>query len=119
MSVGDPTTGEIPGRQRGQHRRDQRCPSIDAAAEIGVEVARAQHLEAHDDGAGNERASLENGTKCFCRALAITHLPTLTPRARPPHPTSPPFKSPGQFIFSHKPIPSPPAHLSLPPLPHP
>ena len=40
--------------ERRQHGRDQRRPGVDAAAEIRVEIARAQHLEAHHDRAGDE-----------------------------------------------------------------
>ena len=53
-AVGEPAAEEIADRQRGQHGRDQRGPGVDAAAEIRVEIARAQHLEAHDDRAGHE-----------------------------------------------------------------
>ena len=53
-AVGEPAAEEIAERQRHQHGRDQRGPGIDAAAEIGVEIARPEHLEAHHDGAGHE-----------------------------------------------------------------
>ena len=53
-AVGEPAAEEIAERQRHQHGRDQRRPGIDAAAEIGVEIARPEHLEAHHDGAGHE-----------------------------------------------------------------
>ena len=52
--VGERAAEEIADGQRDQHGGDQRGPGIDAAAEIGVEIARSQHLEAHDDRPGDE-----------------------------------------------------------------
>src|SRR6266699_3164049 len=44
-AIGDEAAEEIARCQRRQHRRDQPRPGIDAAAEIGVEIARAEHFE--------------------------------------------------------------------------
>ena len=59
-AVGHDAAGEIADRQGRQHGRDQRRPGINAAAEIGIEIARAEHFEAHHDRAGDERPDVEN-----------------------------------------------------------
>ena len=59
LTIGKPSADEIADRQRAQHGRDQRGPGVDAAAEIRVEIARAEHLEAHDDRAGDERHDVD------------------------------------------------------------
>src|SRR5262249_52254104 len=51
---------EITERERRQDSRDQCRPGIDAAAEIRIEVARAQHLEAHHNAAGDERDDIDD-----------------------------------------------------------
>src|SRR5262249_24735406 len=43
--------------------RSAPCPGIDAAAEIGVEIARAEHFEAHHDRAGNKSEHIDDGPK--------------------------------------------------------
>ncbi len=53
-AVGKCAAEEVARGERDQHRRDERGPGIDAAAEIRIEIARSQHLEAHHDGAGDE-----------------------------------------------------------------
>ena len=58
-AVGERAAEEIAGSERDQHGRDQRRPGIDAAAEIRIEIARAEHLEAHHDGAGDEGDRVE------------------------------------------------------------
>src|SRR5262249_35493649 len=47
--------GEIARHHGEQHHRDQGRPGGDAAAEIGVEVAAAQHLEPHQGEADDEQ----------------------------------------------------------------
>ena len=68
VAVGEPAAEEIAERQGHQHGRDQRGPGVDAAAEIGVEIARAEHLEAHDDRAGHEGDDVDqdggHGDRC-------------------------------------------------------
>ena len=60
-SVGERSAEKIARRQRDQHRGDQRRPGIDAAAEIRIEIARSEHLEAHDDCAGDEGHGVDRG----------------------------------------------------------
>jgi hypothetical protein len=66
LAVREPAADEIAGRQRRQHGRDQRRPGVDAAAEIGVEVARAQHLETHHDRAGDEGDQIDHAGRGTC-----------------------------------------------------
>jgi glycosidase len=48
---------------------DQPRPGIDAAAEIGVEIARAEHFETHHDRAGNKSDHIDDGPKHSGRYL--------------------------------------------------
>src|SRR6266852_5698923 len=59
MAIGDVPADKIADAQRGQHRRDQRRPGVDAGAERGREIARSQHLETHHDRAGHEGDEIE------------------------------------------------------------
>ena len=59
-AIGQRAAQEVARGEGDQHGRDQRRPGIDAAAEIGVEIARAQHLEAHHDPAGHERDRIDH-----------------------------------------------------------
>src|SRR6266852_3830285 len=59
MAIGDVAADKIADAQRGQHRRDQRRPGVDAGAERGCEIAGSQHLETHHDRAGHEGDEIE------------------------------------------------------------
>ena len=71
---------EIADAEGCQHGRDQRGPGVDAAAEIRVEIARAEHLEAHDDRAGDEGNEIDDGGKGPRGAARLNHGATLAGR---------------------------------------
>ena len=85
-AVGEPAAQEITDAQGRQHGRDQRRPGVDAAAEIRIEVARAQHLETHDDGAHHEGRHIDDdrdGGRSLIRPIGHKSLPAFisTPAA--------------------------------------
>jgi hypothetical protein len=88
-AVGEPAAEKIADAQGRQHGRYQRRPGVDAAAEIRIEVARAQHFEAHHDGAHHEGRDIDDkrdGGRALSRLIGHTCLPV---RFRPPD--CPPF----------------------------
>ena len=57
---------QVAEHQRDQHGRDQRRPGVDAAAEVRIEVAARQHLEAHQreaehDGDDEQQQTAQQG----------------------------------------------------------
>ncbi len=59
-AVGQGSAEEVACGKGDEHGRDQRGPGIDAAAEIGVEIPGAEHLEAHHDPAGDEGGHIDH-----------------------------------------------------------
>ena len=68
LPVGHPAAEEIAAGERRQHGRNQRRPGVDSAAEIGIEIAAAEHLEAHHHRAGDEGIQIDEQQERGCEA---------------------------------------------------